>query len=80
MSKKIEPDLKSINNYLKLEEDDFFVIPEYQRGYSWTIDQCEKLWQDINSFIESNAKDNYFFGTIIIDRSNDNQLSLIDGQ
>lgn len=80
MAKNIEPDLKSISEYLKLDKKEYFVIPEYQRGYSWTISQCEKLWQDIESFVESNGDDNYFFGTVIIDCSNANQLSLIDGQ
>ncbi|MFL6344290.1 MAG: DUF262 domain-containing protein, partial [Nitrososphaeraceae archaeon] len=24
-----------------------FVIPIYQRNYSWTLKQCEQLWNDI---------------------------------
>lgn len=41
---------------------------------------CDKLWQDIEAFIDSGADDPYFFGTIIIDCSTDNCLNLIDGQ
>ena len=66
MAKNIEPKLKKIGDYLKLEEDTVFTIPEYQRAYSWGIDNCDKLWQDINDFVESESKDRYFFGTIII--------------
>lgn len=80
MSKKIEPDLKSIGNYLNIAQDEQFVIPAYQRGYSWEISQCEKLWQDIESFIQSSANEPYFFGTIIVDCSTPKQLQLIDGQ
>ena len=38
------------------------------------------MWQDIESFIDSGAEDPYFFGTIIVDCSTPNHLSLIDGQ
>jgi len=80
MAKNIEPTLKLISSYLKLDKADNFEIPEYQRGYSWDIPQCDKLWQDIESFISSNASDPYFFGTIIVDCSEPNKYSLIDGQ
>lgn len=88
MIKKIDPQLKLISNYLKIEIDEKFVIPEYQRGYSWSINECDKLWQDIEGYIassevnESGKKDPYFFGTIIADCSdtNNNLICLIDGQ
>ena len=61
MAKNIEPTLKLISGYLKLGKSENFVIPEYQRGYSWDITQCDKLWQDIEAFMTSNASDPYFF-------------------
>ena len=80
MAKNIEPTLKLISSYLRLKKAENFVIPEYQRGYSWDIAQCDKLWQDIENFIESDAEDPYFFGTIIVDCSLSDKFSLIDGQ
>jgi len=80
MPKNIEPTLKLISKYLKVEKTENFVIPEYQRGYSWDITQCDKLWQDIEAFIVSSASDPYFFGTIIVDCSEASKFSLIDGQ
>jgi len=80
MAKNIEPTLKLISGFLKLDKSENFVIPEYQRGYSWDITQCDKLWQDIEAFISSNASDPYFFGTIIVDCSETDKFSLIDGQ
>ncbi|MGI5070689.1 DUF262 domain-containing protein [Treponema pectinovorum] len=81
MAKNIEPNLKLISDYLTISEDEKFVIPEYQRGYSWEITQCDKLWQDITNFIESENSEPYFFGTVIINCSNEtNELNLIDGQ
>lgn len=81
MAKNIEPKLKKIGDYLKLEDETVFTIPEYQRAYSWGVDNCDKLWQDINDFVESESKDRYFFGTIIINcQDNDTNYGLIDGQ
>ena len=81
MAKSIEPKLRKIGAYLKLEEDTIFTIPEYQRPYSWEISNCDKLWQDITDFIDGDSKDRYFFGTIIINCQNDDTVfGLIDGQ
>ena len=81
MAKSIEPKLRRIGDYLKLEENTVFVIPEYQRAYSWRLENCDKLWQDILDFVDAGNKDRYFFGTIIINcQDNDSKLGLIDGQ
>ena len=81
MAKSIEPNLKKIGEYLKLEEDVVFVIPEYQRAYSWGTDNCDKLWQDVLDYVAADSKDPYFFGTIIINcQDNDEKYVLIDGQ
>ena len=81
MAKNIEPKLRKIGDYLKLDEDTVFTIPEYQRAYSWGTDHCDKLWQDIVDFVASESKDRYFFGTIIINcQENDTKFGLIDGQ
>ena len=37
MAKNIEPNLKNIELYLKLNRTENFLILEYQRGYSWHI-------------------------------------------
>ncbi|MBD5490328.1 MAG: DUF262 domain-containing protein [Lachnospiraceae bacterium] len=81
MAKNIEPKLRKIGDYLKLEDDTIFAIPEYQRPYSWEIGHCDKLWQDINDFIGSDSNERYFFGTIIINCQDDDTIfGLIDGQ
>ena len=80
MAKDIDPKLKLISDYLRINKTERFVIPEYQRGYSWNIVQCDKLWQDVEAFIESDKKEPYFFGTIIADCSETDRISLIDGQ
>lgn len=79
MPKNIEPNLKLIGDYLKLDKGHNFIIPSYQRGYSWTNDECDKLWTDILDFENLKTNDEYFFGTVIVDRQDD-QYSLIYGQ
>lgn len=81
MAKNIEPNLKKIGEYLNIGTDKEFLIPDYQRAYSWQINQCDKLWQDITEFIDNQGEDPYFFGTIIVNmQENDKVLGLIDGQ
>lgn len=80
MAKDIEPKLKKIPEYLKIERSECFVIPEYQRGYSWSITQCDKLYQDIENFMDADQTDPYFFGTIIVDCSDAKNFNLVDGQ
>ena len=86
MPKEIEPQLKTIRDYFKKLGNDKFIIPEYQRSYSWTTEACDKLWQDIEEFMESDIvsdsgeKEPYFFGTIIADCSTQGKVCLIDGQ
>ena len=81
MAKNIDPKLVTIGDYLRLDEEVKFIVPEFQRKYAWEINNCEKLWADITDFIESDRRDPYFFGTIIINCLNDDtELRLIDGQ
>ena len=51
MAKNIDPQLVKVGEYLKLDEDVKFEIPEYQRSYAWDITRCDKLWSDIKDFI-----------------------------
>lgn len=59
-----------------------FVIPIYQRKYSWKLAQCEQLWQDV---FRSGADDggSHFVGSVVYvaeDEAFDAPLLVIDGQ
>lgn len=41
---------KSVLEYLSKNK---FLIPIYQRKYTWEIDECEQLWDDIRNFFET---------------------------
>ena len=60
-----------------------YIIPIFQRPYSWDKEQCEKLWDDIVDFHSSkSAKDKYFLGNVVLHPSeeDENVYSVIDGQ
>ena len=40
-------DARKGNIYEILNGNKQFLIPVYQRFYSWDIDQCKRLWNDI---------------------------------
>ncbi|WP_163528895.1 DUF262 and DUF1524 domain-containing protein [Halobacillus ihumii] len=42
-----------------------FVIPIYQRTYSWTKKQCEQLWQDIVRAAEDESLSGHFMGSVV---------------
>lgn len=41
-----------------------FIIPVYQRYYSWEIEQCSRLWKDIVD-MQLKHKDGHFVGAIV---------------
>ncbi|MDY4155167.1 DUF262 domain-containing HNH endonuclease family protein [Campylobacter sp.] len=81
---RFEPKQRFILN-MKDRENQKFLIPEYQRPYSWEIDECETLWNDIvNIFEEKKENKNveYFLGSIVSFENKDENsaLEIIDGQ
>jgi uncharacterized protein with ParB-like and HNH nuclease domain len=63
-----------------------FVIPIYQRNYSWTIKQCEQLWDDIARVALDPKIPGNFIGSIVYIESGLYQVTsvprllVIDGQ
>ena len=51
-------DARKGNIYEILNGNKQFLIPVYQRFYSWDIDQCKRLWNDI---VEMQRKTLYLF-------------------
>lgn len=74
MAKDIKPKLKKIGDYLKLEEDVEFIISEYQQAYSRGINNCDKLWQDINDLEDIRIAD--IISIFMLD--NESRGSLLD--
>ena len=70
----------------KIFSDDFeFVIPHYQRPYSWTVEEAEELFDDLYNFMQQTRNGNnpepYFLGSIVLIKEDNNPRSeVIDGQ
>ena len=57
----------------------FFRIPNYQRDYSWGIENIDDLLDDIIESIETST--NHYIGTFILAKTNDaQQYNVVDGQ
>lgn len=48
-----------------LREPKQFVIPIYQRTYSWTITQCQQLWNDIVKVAQYPTISGHFLGSVV---------------
>lgn len=63
-----------------------FVIPIYQRNYSWTAEQCQQLWSDLLRTGRNDKINAHFIGSIVyVERAlsavtSQEALLVIDGQ
>ena len=86
MAKQLNAEQKTISQILNDPNKPKFLIPDYQRPYSWEREQCETLWDDILSFAfpldhAFNAgNDRYFLGTILTFQNASYEHEVIDGQ
>lgn len=60
--------------------EEVFVIPSYQRPYSWQMDKCHQLYMDIASGFSTNC--DYFVGNLVLACSKEqkNEPEIVDGQ
>lgn len=79
MALVLSAEQRSIEQIFSAPEN--FVIPAYQRPYSWEYDQCFQLYKDLTSAFEDNKKD-YFIGNVIIAKSATERTNryVVDGQ
>ena len=74
------------NLLIFLKKSPQFIIPIYQRNYSWTAEQCRQLWADLLRAGRSDKINAHFIGSIVyIERAlstvtNQESLLVIDGQ
>lgn len=60
--------------------DNRYIIPSYQRHYSWTMEECKQLYDDVLEAFESNT-DSYFLGNIVLaEGEKDDRPEVVDGQ
>lgn len=76
-------------NFLKLMESQFnqYIVPIYQRTYSWGEKQCSVLWEDILKISKRKNSDRHFIGSTVCYKPDEIDLPgqikkeiIIDGQ
>jgi uncharacterized protein with ParB-like and HNH nuclease domain len=83
---KLNVDQNSIKELFDNKKSDF-LIPDYQRPYAWTEEECQTLWEDIFDFTfpdsdysKFNGDDEYYLGPIVTFKNEKSKLEVIDGQ
>ncbi|AGT73795.1 hypothetical protein HPSA20_0557 [Helicobacter pylori SouthAfrica20] len=69
--------------FFEENQNNQFVIPIYQRLYSWEKKQCEQLWDDILKVGGNDKMNGHFIGSILYVRdgiTHSSPLLIIDGQ
>ena len=83
---KFSADIISIKGIL--ESSERFVVPKFQRNYSWGVEKVEELWNDLVENYEKildesvrNEKAQYLLGSMVLLKSDtSSEFLVIDGQ
>ncbi len=81
----MEANVMKLLDFIGKSQEKQFVIPIYQRVYSWEKEQCEQLWDDIIKIGGNDKMNGHFIGSIVfvhdgIYTTSHNELLIIDGQ
>ncbi len=79
----MKADATTLLGFFEQNQTNQFVIPIYQRLYSWKKEQCEQLWDDIIKIGGNDKMNGHFIGSILyvrVDDTHSSPLLIIDGQ
>ncbi len=81
----MKADAMKLLDFIGKSQEKQFVIPIYQRVYSWEKEQCKQLWDDIVKTGGNDQIEGHFIGSIVfvhdgIYTTSHNELLIIDGQ
>ncbi|MGL2550592.1 GmrSD restriction endonuclease domain-containing protein [Helicobacter pylori] len=81
----MKADAMKLLDFIGKSQEKQFVIPIYQRVYSWEKEQCKQLWDDIIKTGGNDQIKGHFIGSIVfvhdgIYTTGHNKLLIIDGQ
>ncbi|GAA6992569.1 DUF262 and DUF1524 domain-containing protein [Helicobacter pylori] len=79
----MDAEATTLLGFFEESQNNQFVIPIYQRLYSWEKEQCEQLWDDIIKIGGNDKMNGHFIGSILYVRGDDTHSSpllIIDGQ
>ncbi|MGL2715579.1 GmrSD restriction endonuclease domain-containing protein [Helicobacter pylori] len=80
----MKADAMKLLDFIGKSQEKQFVIPIYQRVYSWGKEQCKQLWDDIIKIGGNDKMNRHFIGSILYvldgNTHSNNPLLIIDGQ
>ncbi|MBH0227768.1 DUF262 and DUF1524 domain-containing protein [Helicobacter pylori] len=80
----MKADAIKLLDFIGKSQEKQFVIPIYQRVYSWGKEHCEQLWDDIIKIGGNDKMNGHFIGSILYvldgNTHSNNPLLIIDGQ
>ena len=74
---QIMAETKSLEELMPMRGNNAYIIPEYQRYYSWGEEQIEQLFNDIQQ-----EDPGYYVGNLLVTNHRDSEstVDVIDGQ
>jgi uncharacterized protein with ParB-like and HNH nuclease domain len=72
-------DTKTLNISELLGNDKSYIVPRFQRSYSWDEENWEDLWLDIIDLLNNEERIHYL-GTIVLKSEDNKKFEVIDGQ
>src|SRR5579863_4360211 len=57
-----------------------FVVPRFQRDYSWTEEHWDDLWTDMTAIDFTNKEDSHYMGYMVLQQKSDTEFVVVDGQ
>ncbi|GAA9371989.1 DUF262 domain-containing protein [Helicobacter pylori] len=82
----IKGEAYQLKDILATELDSYYQIPDYQRPYQWTEENCEKLLDDLFFSYECYKDSDYFCGSLVLivintdSETNAETYDIVDGQ
>ncbi|MFN9005055.1 MAG: DUF262 domain-containing protein, partial [Betaproteobacteria bacterium] len=55
-------------------------IPRFQRDYSWTNEEWEDLWTDLQGTLQADGENAHYMGYLVLQSADDKTFDVIDGQ
>ena len=77
---EIKQSKKQENIYSYIEKGEKFIIPFFQRAYSWKEKELEGILKEIEEIIEDKKEQKIYLLRFIFSKKNDNEIFVIDGQ
>jgi hypothetical protein len=57
-----------------------YSVPRFQRDYSWTDEEWDDLWRDIEGILDPKGEPAHYMGYLVLQSSDNKSFDVIDGQ